>query len=162
MVNINMSFKLEYMKKVFCVLVFFFTVIGLKAQTYNVKRMWIAGEEVDKSLFPFTRVEVCNFVRSDTEWPIMKFWRGDNVLARHIVVSYDSNLARNVDSNPGWIVYTFTGYYDALDAADMTYNEIEKLQHIGFVSDIEGYKSLNKFYKNAGLVILTDAPVYAR
>ena len=56
----------------------------------------------------------------------------------------------------------FTGYCDALDAADMTYNEIEKLQHIGFVSDIEGYKSLNKFYKNAGLVILTDAPVYAR
>ena len=99
-----MSFKLEYMKKVFCVLVLFFTVIGLKAQTYNVKRMWIAGEEVDKSLFPFTRVEVCNFVRSDTEWPIMKFWRGDNVLARHIVVSYDSNLARNVDSNPGWIL----------------------------------------------------------
>ena len=149
-----MSFKLEYMKKVFCVLVFLFTIIGLKAQTYNVKRMWIAGEEVDKSLFPFTRVEVCNFVRSDTEWPIMKFWRDDNVLARHIVVSYDFN--------PGWIVYAFTGYYDALDAADMTYEEIEKLQHIGFISDIEGYKSLNKFHQNLGFVILTDTPLHMK
>ena len=154
-----MSFKLEYMKKVFCVLVFLFTVIGLKAQTYDVKRMWSAGEEVDKSLFPFTRVEICNFVRSDTEWPIMKFWRDDFVLARHIAVS--------CSFNPGWLVYDFTGYYDALDVADMTDEEKEKLQHVGFVSDIKGYESLNKFYKdmgqdvgqNIGFIVLTDTPL---
>lgn len=146
-----MSFKLEYMKKVFCVLVFLFTVIGLKAQTYNVKRMWIAGEEVDKSLFPFTRVEICNWGRSKTEWPIMKFWRDDFVLARHIAVS--------CSFNPGWIVYDFTGYYDALKAADMT---DEDLQHIGFVTDIEGYKSLNDFYQNyqnIGFIVMTDTPL---